>query len=277
MKGSLLNIIRREVKAGRAVVAFNVFNYATAAGVLAAGAELEKPMILQISQSVVERYGASYLLRMVEAAAHTFDVEYAVHLDHATDLQLIKTCIDCGFSSVMYDGSSLPLPENITETKQVIRAARGRGIAVEGEVGVIGGDQDVERRGKSALPTLEEVASYVASTNVDLVAVALGNRHGHYDTPNPVLDFGLLSLCAGRVNVPLVLHGGTGLSRECLMRLMELGIRKINISTRIKEVYCEAFVGSMEELGADYLRVDSHCTACVSQSVSEFYKMIELC
>ncbi|MGI5886317.1 MAG: ketose-bisphosphate aldolase, partial [Syntrophomonadaceae bacterium] len=164
---------------------------------------------------------------------------------HGTDFDQVVRCIRSGFTSVMYDGSKLPLEENIAVTKQVLAMSRPIGVSVEAELGKIGGTEDnVHVDEREALFTDPEEARYfVEQTGVDSLAIAIGTAHGRYQG-EPKLDFARLEKIRNLVNIPLVLHGSSGVPDEAIRRAIQLGIRKVNIDTNIRE----AFVGEMRRI-----------------------------
>jgi len=276
MKKSALELIRPEDKGKRAVGAFNVFNPATVRGVFGAAEDAAVPVIFQLSQSLVTRYGVAYCVEMVEWASRSYSVEYAVHLDHGTDPDLIRKAIASGFTSVMFDGSAMPLEENITNTREISSHARQAGVTLEGEIGVIGGEEDGVENSTSALPTPQDVGRFAVESGVDMVAAAIGTRHGHYGDGKPRLDFELLARCAETIDRPLVLHGGTGLSIEQIGRCVSHGIQKINVSTLIKETYCATFTRAVESMGHDVMTIETECERGVKAAVSKMLAMISV-
>jgi fructose-bisphosphate aldolase class II len=185
---------------------------------------------------------------MVRLAAVSASVPVALHLDHGTDFDQVVKCIRSGFTSVMYDGSKLPLEENIAMTKKVLDMSRPIGVSVEAELGKIGGTEDnVHVSEKEAMYTDPEEARYfVEQTGVDSLAIAIGTAHGQYKG-EPKLDFERLRQIKTLVKIPIVLHGSSGVPDESIRQAIGLGIRKVNIDTNIRE----AFVGEMRRVMAE--------------------------
>lgn len=230
---------------GYAVGAFNANNMEIIQAIVEA-AELEKsPVIMQASQGAISYAGLDYITQMVTIAAQQATVPVALHLDHGTDFPQIVRCIRSGFTSVMYDGSKLPLEENIAVTRQVLAMSQPIGVSVEAELGKIGGTEDhVHVDQRDALFTDPEEARYfVEQTGVDSLAIAIGTAHGRYQG-EPQLDFARLQKIKDLVKIPLVLHGSSGVPDDAVRQAIQLGICKVNIDTNIRE----AFVGEMRRI-----------------------------
>lgn len=218
-------------KAGNyAVGSFSVANMEMVLGVLQAAEELSAPLILQIAevrlvQSPLELIGA-----LMVAAAEAVDIPVAVHFDHGKTTEKITQALDLGFTSVMFDGSHLPLDENIKTTKEIINLAKEYDAAVEAEIGCVGGSEDGSEDIAINCTNPEDATRFENETGVDALAIAIGNAHGNYkDAPN--LRFDILEEVARQTNVPLVLHGGTGITAADFIRCSKTGIKKINIAT----------------------------------------------
>lgn len=212
------------------VGAFSVANMEMIMGVIQAAQELNSPAILQIAQ-VRLPYSPLHLIGpMMVAAAERATVPIAVHFDHGTDLEAIKQALDLGFTSVMIDASHLPIEQNIDIVGKVKDLADRYHAAVEAEVGQLGGSEgnteDLEMFYSDPL----EVQKLYESTKVDAIALSIGNVHGLYKN-EPKLKFELLSETRKLVSVPLVLHGGSGISSEDFRKCISMGIRKVNIAT----------------------------------------------
>lgn len=231
---------------GYAVGAFNIFNYLSARAVIRAAQKLDCPVILQTSTQTVRKFGPQELGTMLRQLAWNASVNVIIHLDHCQTVEMAKACMDAGWDSIMFDGSHLPLEENIRLTKEVIAYARPRKIFVEGELGRIAGVEDdlqVDEKHASGA-TLEESVYYVKSTGVDAFAPAIGTAHGVYKGV-PTIDYDLVKQLKAEVTTPIVIHGGTGLSEESFRTLIKNGGAKVNVSTAIKHAYidgCKAYI-----------------------------------
>ena len=157
-----------------------------------------------------------------------------MHLDHGDSLQQVRDCLEAGYTSVMLDFSARPFAENVAALRQVVAMAHPRGVTVEGEIGHVGKADaaTTEGAGASTLTEVAEAAAYVAQTQVDALAVSIGNAHGHYPSL-PRLDFQRLSEIHKTVGIPLVLHGGSGTPEEDLRRAISLGMAKVNVATEL--------------------------------------------
>jgi fructose-bisphosphate aldolase, class II len=213
----------------RAVGAFSVGNMEMIIGVIKAAEELNTPVILQIAQARLKHSPLHMIGPMMVSAAKNAKIPVAVHLDHGLTLDVIKQALDLNFTSVMFDGSQYDVKQNLELTKTVVDLARKKGACIEAELGVIGGD---EGNGTSQTQyTNPETARWFSeSVNIDALAVAIGNAHGHYASA-PKLRLDILKKIHQTVKIPLVLHGGTGISPKDFRECINFGISKINIAT----------------------------------------------
>lgn len=230
-----------------AVPAFNVCNLENIQCVLTIAQELHSPVILQAHYLEVNYAGAKTLVDIVRDVGANMDLDVAVHLDHGATYADAMRCIQGGFSSVMYDGSTLPLEENIAELRRVVAAASAVGVTVEGEIGTIGQTTEFGEKIEGAHLTDPAAAErLVNETNVDCLAVAIGNAHGFY-TADPKLNFDLLKEITDRISVPIVLHGGTGIPKEQIQKAIKMGIAKINFSTALRSAFIVAMKSYLQE------------------------------
>ena len=206
-----------------------------------AAEELGVPVILQTSLGTARYIGFEPLIAAVKAIAEKSAVSVALHMDHCKDIDALKEAIDKGYSSVMYDGSSLSLEENIKNTKEVVAYAHERNVSVEGEVGSIGGaEEGVVVAKDDAMYTKPEDALYFAeNTGVDALAVSIGTTHGQYKSKAKINYELLAELKAKLGDTGLVLHGGTGVSDEDMRRCVREGMKKINVGTELNKSYIE--------------------------------------
>ena len=221
-----------------AVPHFNINNLEWTKFILEECNELNVPVILGVSEGAV-KYMGSYLVvaDMVKALVKSLNIKIPVclHLDHGSSLESCISAIDAGFSSVMIDGSSLPLEENIKITKEVVSYAHERGISVEAEVGHIGTTEDNMTK-EETNATLEDCQILYENTDIDALAAALGSVHGFYKK-EANLDFETMELINKSLPVPLVLHGGTGIPDDKIRMAISKGISKININTELQSVW----------------------------------------
>ncbi len=250
---TLKEMLGEAQKNGYAVGAFNTNNMEIVQAIVESAEEERAPVILQASQGGLKYAGIQYIVAMVKAAAEQASVPVALHLDHGTSFEQIMQCIRHGFSSVMIDGSKLPLEENIALTARVVEAASAVGVSVEGELGKIGGtEDDITVDEKDALFTNPEEASlFVEKSGVDALAIAIGTAHGPYKG-EPKLDFDRLGEIKKRVAIPLVLHGASGVPDASICRAIEMGICKINIDTDIRQAFARGVSRVLAETPQEY-------------------------
>lgn len=218
---------------GYAIAAFNVSNLETAQAVLAAAEESSAPVILQVSPGAIAYAGYRPLTRLMMDLAGEALVPVVVHLDHCREPAVVERAIDDGYDSVMFDGSRLELEANLRSTVRLVELARRRaGVAVEAELGVIGGSEDTDP--SIGVPTVrpEDAAAFASATGIDVIAPALGNLHRMPDDSTR-LDAGLVRAIAEATRLPIALHGASGIARDQLPELVAAGIGKVNISSRV--------------------------------------------
>lgn len=237
----VVDLLKNAEAGGYAVGAFNCNNMEIVQAIVAAAEAENAPVIMQASQGAIKYAGLHYIVAMAKLAAERTHVPVALHLDHGTSFEQCMQCIRAGFSSVMIDGSKLPLAENIKLTKRVLDVARAVGVSVEGELGKIGGtEDDITVSERDALFTDPgEAATFVRETGVDSLAIAIGTAHGQYKGV-PELDFPRLKKIKSLVNIPIVLHGSSGVPDDAIREAIRLGVRKVNIDTNIREAFTDA-------------------------------------
>lgn len=213
-----------------AVGAFSVGNMEMVMGAVKAAEELGTPIILQIAEVRLKNSPLELMGPMMLAAAKNSSVDIAVHLDHGLKFETVRKALELGFTSVMFDGSLLPLEENIEQVHAVVAEAYKYGATVEAELGVVGGNEGEGKKHEILCTRPEDAVTFCRETGVDALAVAIGNAHGNYPVL-PELRFDVLEQIHSAVDVPLVLHGGTGISDEQFRHSIKLGVRKINIAT----------------------------------------------
>ncbi|KLU39588.1 MAG: tagatose-bisphosphate aldolase [Peptococcaceae bacterium 1109] len=238
---------------GRAVGAFNVHNMEDVQAVIFAAEEMGTPVIVMASESALKYAGVAFIARLVQTAAEQVSIPIALQLDHGQDLDLLKACIDHGFTSVMIDGSRLPFEENVAVTREVVELAHAHGVSVEAELGRVGGkEDDISVAAHEAFLTdPDQAVEFVERTGIDVLAPAIGTAHGLYKGI-PKLDFPRLKEIASKVDVPLVLHGGSDLSVEVLHETIRSGISKINIGTDLKYATTNGIKAYLEENPAEF-------------------------
>ena len=213
-----------------AVGSFSVANMEMVLGVLKAAKELNAPVILQIAEVRLKQSPLEIIGPLMVAAAKNADTPVAVHFDHGKTVEKIEQALSLGFTSVMFDGSHLPLDENIAMTKEIIGIAKKYDAAVEAEIGCVGGSEDGSEDIAINCTKPEDTVRFEAETGVDALAIAIGNAHGNYKD-EPKLRFDILQKVNEMTDTPLVLHGGTGISPDDFIKCSKNGIKKINIAT----------------------------------------------
>lgn len=213
-----------------AVGSFSVANMEMVLGVLKAAEELNAPVILQIAEVRLKQSPLELIGPLMVAAAENAKTPVAVHFDHGKTEEKIALALELGFTSVMFDGSHLPLDENIAQTKKIMQMAQEYDASVEAEIGCVGGSEDGSEDIAINCTKPDDAVRFVNETDVDALAIAIGNAHGNYKS-TPKLRFDILEKCAELVDTPLVLHGGTGISPDDFVKCSKTGIKKINIAT----------------------------------------------
>ena len=239
----------KQARKGRyAVGAFNILDYNSMKAVVQAAEEINSPVIVQTSVKTVKYWGYETIVTWITDLADKSDVPVAIHLDHCKEIEVIKKCIDKGWTSVMIDASSCPFEENLALTNQVVEAASPHNISVEAELGEIGGVEDdisvTDQASFLADPARAE--EFCREVSIDCFAPAIGTAHGLYKG-EPKIDFDRLSKISDLTDIPLALHGGTGLSNEIFQKCIALGCAKVNISTQLKHTFIDTFVSDHSE------------------------------
>jgi len=240
-------------KQGYGIVAFNVHTLEMLQAVVDAAAESRSPLILQTTVGTVKHLGIDYIVGAAQAAAKQASVPIALHLDHCQDFDLILQCMRAGYTSVMIDQSMHPFERNVEMTRKVVEVARALNVNVEAELGKVGGVEDDIRveDGMETLADPEECRRFVELTGVPTLAPAIGTAHGIYKG-EPNINFARIEEIAGKVAVPLVLHGGSGIPEGQVRRCVSLGMAKMNVATELKNAFSlslqESFTANPAEL-----------------------------
>ncbi len=234
-------------QAGRyAVGAFNVENMEMVLAVIAAAQELHAPVMLQTTPSTVKYAGLNAYYANVKAAADSVDVPVALHLDHGNSFDLAVQAVRAGYTSVMIDGSHERFEENIALTNRVVAVARPNDIPVEAELGKVGGkEDDLETEADTNTDPLQ-AKEFVERTGIDSLAVAIGTAHGFY-VGTPKLDKERLEQIRNVVDIPLVLHGASGLSDQDVVECIQRGICKVNFATELRVAYTDGIKELIKE------------------------------
>lgn len=225
-------------KGGYAVGAFNAENMEMVQAIIAAAEEVKAPVMIQTTPSTVKYASLDLYLANAEAIAKKASVPVCMHLDHGSSFELAMQALRVGYTSIMIDGSHSILEENIELTKRVVDACCPSGVPVEAELGKVGGKEDDLDGGAGGYTVPEEAKEFVEKTGVDSLAVAIGTAHGVY-SGIPKLDLERLSEVRKLVDIPLVLHGASGLSDEAVKESIKRGICKVNFATELRIAYSE--------------------------------------
>ncbi|UNY97292.1 class II fructose-bisphosphate aldolase [Zhouia spongiae] len=256
----------------RGLLATNFYNVETLHGVLQAAANLNEPLILQLTKSSIDYMGLDTAVKLGRAGLAQFGVEGWIHLDHGGSVALAQQCLDAGFDSVMIDGSELPFEENIKITQEVVKRAAGYGAHVEAELGYVA-KLGQDHGGSFTQP--EEAKSFVEATGVNALAVAIGTAHGFYKE-EPKLDIELLSRIAAVTPATLVLHGSSGVPHNQVQEAISNGICKVNLATEIKNIFMQTLkdvLVSNEEI--DLRKVFPQATNKITELVSGKLEMVK--
>lgn len=219
-------ILEKAKKGNYAVGAFNISNLEMIKAVAETSNKLRSPVILQVSESAIRYAGFNYLKEMVYVAASENKIPVSLHLDHGKDMDVVRKCINKGFTSVMFDGSSFPYDKNVKLTGKVVSLARKRNISVEGELGTLSGVEDDVKSEKILYTDPFQAKDFVDKTSVDSLAIAIGTSHGAYKfTGNQKLRIDILREVRKKVNVPLVLHGASGVPKDIVRKASLYGLK----------------------------------------------------
>ena len=232
---------------GKCIAHFNINNLEWTKYILEKCNELQKPLILGVSEGAIKYMGGyNVVSHLVYSLVKDLNIsiDVCLHLDHGSSVESCKKAIDSGFSSVMIDASKYSLEENINITKEVVEYAHSKNITVEAEVGHIGGVEDGIASGV-LVASLDDCIKFVKETKVDMLAPAIGSVHGVYKG-EPKLDFELLTSLKNNINIPLVLHGGSGIPEDKIIKAIKLGISKININTELQQSWHEGVLKFVE-------------------------------
>ncbi|MGF1437727.1 class II fructose-bisphosphate aldolase [Bacillus thuringiensis] len=282
------DILIKATQENYGVGAFSVANMEMVMGAIQAAEELRSPLILQIAEVRLNHSPIHMIGPLMVAAAKKATVPVAVHFDHGMTFEKIKETLEIGFSSVMFDGSHYPLEENIQRTKEVVELAKQYGATVEAEIGRVGGSEDGSEDIEMMLTSTKEAKRFAEETDVDALAVAIGNAHGMYNG-DPDLRLDRLQEINGIVDIPLVLHGGSGISQDDFKQCIQHGVRKINVATAtfqnivstvntavLNTPYSDYFTYHQDVIEAAYENVKNHMLIFGSENKAQPEKLSSL-
>lgn len=219
-------------RVGYTVGAFNAHNLEMVPPMIRAARDLGAPIIIQTSAGTARYVGMRNLVAVCRSMAEHEIVDVALHLDHATNLTDIRDAIEAGYSSVMFDGSQLPFARNVAASRRVVEFAHAHGVSVETEIGTIGGTEEGIRNESGILTRPEEALRFLQEVDTDALAVSVGTNHGQFKAKTRI-DVDLLAEIHEAVDIPLVIHGGTGVDEADYPRLTANGVRKFNVGTEL--------------------------------------------
>jgi fructose-bisphosphate aldolase class II len=249
---SLPEILNPAFEERYGVVAFNAVDDLTLDGLIKAAELARSPLIIQFSVKTVKFWGAKVVADMFSTMAGRVSVPVTLHLDHCPDPEIARECLELGWNSVLFDGSGLSFEENFRITQAITRFAAGRGAHVEGEVVAVAGvEDDTGSDAEGEQIAEEKLVAFIKETGICCYAPAIGTAHGFYKTA-PEIRYDHLQRMVAATGVPMVLHGGSGLSDEVFRRLISLGAAKVNISTALKKTYGDGFRRYLDGHPAEY-------------------------
>lgn len=261
-----------------AVPAFNISDWAMSQGIFEISEEKGAPLIVAIHPDELRHTGVDLMPAIVQRA-HKSSVPVAIHFDHGTTYEQILLAIQSGFTSVMIDGSMLPFEENVALTKRAVEAAHAVGLSVEGELGTIGKTDGEAEDGTAGIIYTDPDAAvlFVQETGVDSLAVAIGTCHGLYPSwMKPEIKLDLLQEIKATIDVPLVLHGGSGNPDFEIAESVKLGINKINISSDIKVAYHRKMREVLQDEGLrEPLSIQPACVAAMKITAAQKIDLFE--
>lgn len=271
---TLNELISRAEEKKVAVGAFSVGNMEMIIGAVRAAEEMNTPIILQIAEVRLPTSPLDLIGPMMIAAAENSSVDICVHLDHGLKFETVVKALELGFSSVMIDGSTLCLEDNIELTRKVVSAANEYGSSVEAELGVVGGNEG-DGKGHEIKYTDPSIADkFCKETGVDALAVAIGNAHGHYKIA-PKLRLDVLKQIDESCDTPLVLHGGTGITPETFQECIKNGVRKINIATASFDAVVNGAKKTIDENG-NYFKMSQNMADSVYENVKKHIRIFNM-
>lgn len=236
------DILRDAFRKGYGIAAMNIFNYETIKWAVMKAEEINKPLVVAFYPGWKGHLGIDIVADIVKGCAKNVKIPVGLHLDHSSDFGEIMCAMMAGYSSVMYDGSVLPFEENVKNTAEVVRAAKTLGIDVEAELGHVGLADNADNFEDTAKFTdPKSAAEFLERTGCSSLAVAVGNAHGNY-VRQPNLDIPRIKAIKEAINIPLVLHGGSGIPDEQVQEAVKCGIAKMNVATEYHQAYYRAVI-----------------------------------
>lgn len=267
-----------------AVGAFNITNIIQMEAVVEAAVNKKSPLIIQTSVSPSKFLKPDVVAAVFKTLAQQAPIPVCLHVDHCDEVEYCKTCADAGYTNIMIDASKQAVEENIRQTKEVVNYCHAKGnISVEGELGTVSGieDQVVVAEDEAQLCDPKQAMEFVEKTGIDLLAPAIGTAHGVYKTKNPKLDFErfekiALLMNGDQITTPLVIHGGTGLSRDVVKNLISLGGSKFNVSTDLKHILIDTTFDYISDHRQEYNpgKIDQTVSKTIVNKIEDYIDLL---
>ena len=249
---SLPEIMDRAFQRRYGVAAFNTVDDITMDGVIKAAELSRSPLIVQVSVKTVKFWGVDVIRNMFVNMAGRVSVPVTLHLDHCPDPEFAKICLKAGWNSVLFNGSGLSFDDNFRITREIVEFAKQFGASVEGEVVAVAGVEDgVGSEMAGELPAIDQELGFIRDTGIYCYAPPIGTAHGFYKA-EPTIRYDRMEQLVEATRMPMVLHGGTGLTNDVYARLISLGAAKVNISTALKKIYADGFRNYLEKNPTQY-------------------------
>ncbi|MEI6857397.1 class II fructose-bisphosphate aldolase [Psychrilyobacter sp.] len=267
-----LKKIINELDENQAVPAFNVYGYEDAKVILDVASSLRAPAVLMTNRDAVMHMGSRNLCNLLKSISEDYDIPICIHLDHAKSMEEIEEAIKSGYTSVMYDGSCLPNNENIENTYRIVQFAKKYNVSVEAEIGSVGySDSNMGSKGKYT--DVEEAKIFYDETGVDLLAVAVGTLH-RMTGQEAVIDYELLNNIEKELDVPLVIHGSTGVKNEDLIQLAKTTVKKVNIGTAVRMTFGNSLKSQFNTEEFDRIKLFEKPMRDIEGVILEKYKLL---
>ena len=269
---SIVEELQRAKDGGYALPLYDTFDMFSTEGMFIAAEEKRAPFMLALYAGTLDRPNAKAFAAYIRTRAEQATVPVSLWLDHGGSFEQCMKAISFGFTDVMYDGSKLPIEENIATTKAVVRVAREFGVAVEAELGHVGSGREYKSFGSQGkgFTDPDSVVSFIEQTGVDFLAIAIGTAHGLYDG-DPVLNIELLEEIRSRVDIPLVLHGGSGCSDEQFKEVISKGISKVNVATDLVVTTGKRMIEAAHQENAMYFNLVRTAIESFTERCGHYY------
>lgn len=264
----LNELLTRAKKNNYAVGAFNVYNLEYAKGIIDGGEEENSPLILQISEGVISYFGLNNILKPILLMAEEAKIPVCVHLDHAKSFELVIKAVNAGFPSVMFDGSVLAFEDNLKITKKIVEIAKILNVSVEAEIGKVGKEEDGEGNINVEYTKIDEAIQFSKALSIDALAVSIGSIHG-VTTPHVELNIDILKELNKKIDIPLVLHGSSGVVDSSIKEAIKNGVTKINVATMLKVKVSEKINDSILNYGVSSITDAKNLSTIIKDAVKK--------